>query len=180
MLEKLKKVRPFWWFVAFFIAMNILWIGPSFFGARTLRRGVEAPAFSLPEVRDASRRIALEQLRGRTVLMVFWATWCDACLSELPVIEEIAARYRDRGLVVVGMNVEPGNRAGVQRFLEGRSISYPNVIVDSPTSEAYRVSLLPAIYVVDREGLVCRGFAGRTGKFRLSRAVEKCIGPAAD
>jgi hypothetical protein len=96
-------------------------------------------------------------------------------MGELPVVSEMLRRHSGQGLVVVGMNLEPENRPVVGRFLATRSIAYPNVTVDASTADAYGVSLLPAITLVDRDGLVCRGFRGRTGKLRLSRAVKRCI-----
>ncbi|MBW2260479.1 MAG: TlpA family protein disulfide reductase [Deltaproteobacteria bacterium] len=175
MLEKLKKVKPFWWFVAFFVAVNILWIGPAILGGGTLKKGSVAPAFSLPLIPDSSERLSLESLRGSTVLLVFWATWCDACLAEIPVVIDLSNRYGDRGLVVVGMNLEPENRPGVGRFLSTSSIPYRNVTVDGQTAAAYRVGVLPAIVLIDRAGTVYKGFTGRTSGFRLARAVERCL-----
>jgi thiol-disulfide isomerase/thioredoxin len=175
MLEKLKKVRPFWWFVAFFVVVNALWIAPAFLGGSALKKGTPAPAFSLPLIEDSSEHLSLGSLQGSTVLLMFWATWCDACLAEMPVVAELSKRYADRGLVVVGMNLEPENRPAVGRFLSKSSIPYRNVSVDGRTAAAYRIGVLPAIYLVDREGGVCRGFTGRTSGFRLARAVERCL-----
>jgi cytochrome c biogenesis protein CcmG/thiol:disulfide interchange protein DsbE len=177
MLEKLKKVRPFWWFVALFVIVNAIWIAPTFLGGGTLKKGTPAPAFSLPLVAGSSGQLSLESLRGSTVLLVFWATWCDACLAEIPVVIDISRKYADDGLVVVGMNLEPGNRPAVGRFLESHSIPYRNVSVDGRTAAAYRVGVLPSITLVDREGNVCGGATGRASGFRLARAVERCLEP---
>ena len=175
MLEKLKKVKPFWWFVAFFVIVNALWIAPAFLGGGALKRGTAAPAFSLPLVPGKGESLTLESLRGSTVLLVFWATWCDACLAEIPVVIDLSHLYADRGLVVVGMNLEPENRPAVARFLSSGSIPYRNVTVDGQTAAAYRIGVLPALYLIDRGGTVCKAFTGRTSGFRLSRAVERCL-----
>jgi thiol-disulfide isomerase/thioredoxin len=175
MWERIKAVRPFWWFVAFFAAINLLWIAPSFLGARALSRGTSAPDFALPLVPSAGGRLSLGELRGRAVVMVFWATWCDACLAEIPVVEEISRLHPAEGLVVVGMNLEPEDRPGVARFLESHPLGFENVSVDEATAAAYGVRVLPTIYVVDAAGRICRGFTGRTSGFRLKRAVEACI-----
>ena len=144
MLEKLKKVRPFWWFVAFFVIVNALWIAPAFLGGGALKKGTEAPAFSLRPLPDAPEKLSLESLRGSTVLLVFWATWCDACLAEIPVVVDLSRRYADRGLVVVGMNVEPENRAGVERLLSSRPVPYRNVTVD-PRRYAVAITTVPVV-----------------------------------
>ena len=168
-------MKPFWWFVAFFVAVNLLWIGPSLLGAGTLEKGSVAPPFDLPLVAREGERITLEEARGATVLLVFWATWCDACVAELPLIARMAEEYSGRGLRVIGMNIEPDDRLRVARFLVRRGIEFPNAAVDGATSSAYRVKILPSIVIVDKTGRVCRSRAGRTGRLRLGRAVESCL-----
>ena len=164
-----------WWLAVFLVAINVLWAGPAFLGRRTLREGDEAPAFTLPRIDDPGSDVSLGSLRGSAVMLVFWATWCDSCVAEIPTIAQVARKYSGRGLEVVGMNLDPGERAGVLAFLRARDVGYPNVGVDEATSSLYRVDLLPTLYLVDRGGRICRGFTGRVGARRLARAVEACI-----
>ncbi len=164
-----------WWLAIFLIAINVLWLGPTFLGRGALEEGEQAPAFALPRVDDPEAVVSLGSLEGSTVLLVFWATWCDSCVAEIPVIARIERKYRDKGLAVVGMNLEPESRASVAAFLRARGVKYANVSVDDATSSLYRVNLLPALYLVDGKGRICRGFTGRVGPRRLESAVEKCI-----
>ena len=176
MWDRLKRIHPIWWLAAFLVLINVLWIGPTFLGHGSLRQGDEAPGFALPRVDDTGEIVSLESLRGSVVLLVFWATWCDSCIAEIPVVGKVARAYGDRGLAVVGMNVAQGSGADVARFLKARGVAYPNVTVDGSTAAQYEVSLLPAIYVVDAGGKVCKAFTGRVGPRRLASAVEKCMG----
>lgn len=174
MWERLKQIRPFWWFVAFFVLVNVLWLGPSLFGGRTLKKGVQAPSFHLPRLGQAGESLSLGDVAGHVTVLAFWATWCDACMAEIPVLVELARQQGASGVKVVGMNLEPENRPAVERFLASRPLPYPNVVVDQATAEAYRVKILPTIYVLDGQGRVCRGYTGRVGAMRLGRAVQRC------
>jgi len=175
MWERLKRVHPFWWFAGVFVLINALWIIPNFTGAGGLPAGEPAPGFRLPEVSGAGASISLEDMEGRTVLLLFWATWCDACIAEIPTVRSVAERYSGRGFSVLGMNLDGGDREAVASFVARGSIPWKNVLTDEKTAAAYRVRILPALYLVDAEGRVCRRFSGRVGEGRLSRAVEQCL-----
>jgi thiol-disulfide isomerase/thioredoxin len=174
MWDRFKKVHPFWWFAIFFVAVNVLWLGPMLLGGRTLTAGIEAPPFELARV-EGGDTIDLADLEGSTVLLVFWATWCDSCVAEIPVLTRIHEKYENRSVRVVGMNLEPESRGAVRGFLKARAVPYPNVMVDPVTANAYKVKILPTIYLVNREGEVCRGFTGTVGEGRLTRALEDCM-----
>ncbi len=112
-----------------------------------------APDFRLPDLEGGER--SLSDLRGRVVLLHFWATWCGPCVDAIPHDNDLLGRYGPEGLVVLGMNLDR-DAAEVGRFLEDNDVCYPVLRVDADTRRAYEVSSLPTTVLVDREGRVRR------------------------
>jgi cytochrome c biogenesis protein CcmG, thiol:disulfide interchange protein DsbE len=98
---------------------------------------------------------ALRELRGRTVLLVFWATWCNPCREESVVVNDAWRRWHDRNVVVVGISTDTPGQGDPAIFATEHGLRYP--IVQDTTREAtsaYRVDTLPTLVVVTRDGKV--------------------------
>jgi peroxiredoxin len=110
-----------------------------------------APAFTLADL--DGRSVSLATLRGQTVLVYFWATWCPYCQKELPAtVQELARRYRDRQLVVLAVNIEEG-RDKVRAWVKKHGLTLPVLLdTDGEISGAYRVTATPTAVLVDRDG----------------------------
>jgi len=111
-----------------------------------------APEFALP-ARDGGE-IALSSLKGQVVMINFWATWCGPCRQEMPLLEQIHARYEPLGFTLLGVNVEPDSSAAT-RWLEGTPVSFP-ILFDTKNAVAEQFGVLgmPSTVFVDREGRV--------------------------
>lgn len=124
------------------------------------REGRAAPDFQLRTLDGAVTR--LSNYRGQFVLINFWASWCGPCRGETPDLEAFYRQYRDRGLVVLGVNQqEPEGTA--RSFAELFEVTYP-ILLDRTggVSDGYRVSTgLPISFFVDRDGVIRRIFIGR-------------------
>lgn len=124
-----------------------------------------APAFSLPRFDGGT--LTLASLRGKYVLVNFWASWCVPCRDEAPLLERAWRQYRDRGLVVVGVNIqdlEPEARKFIAQF----KVSYPNVRDrDGRVSRAYGTTGVPETFFIDRDGRVVRKFPGAAIEWRI-------------
>ena len=112
-----------------------------------------APDFSLPTVAGSgSESLRLSDLKGRVVLVNFWASWCSPCISELPAMERLYARLKDRGFVILGVGVDdqPESLAEFQRKY---ALTFP-LVVDSAgeVKTRYKLNGVPESFVVDREG----------------------------
>jgi cytochrome c biogenesis protein CcmG, thiol:disulfide interchange protein DsbE len=117
--------------------------------------GKPAPAFSLSVVHNGEpgSRLSLEAFRGRPVLLDFWATWCGPCRMEAPILSRVAQRYRDRGVVVIGVNT--GDKPGLAgRFAEEEKLAYPVVYDDVGIGGDYGVQSLPTLVMIGRDGRV--------------------------
>ncbi|MEW6427073.1 MAG: TlpA disulfide reductase family protein [Thermodesulfobacteriota bacterium] len=115
-------------------------------------KGAPAPAFSLADL--DGRKQGLDDFSGKTVLLNFWATWCGPCRAEMPALNRLAEKYRDRGLVVVGVSVDQGPDV-VIAFLKKLQVSFP-VLMDSDmaVTEQYKVYAFPTTFLIDAKGTV--------------------------
>ncbi len=116
--------------------------------------GAPAPAFSLPRL-EGSGDISLASFRGKTVVLNFFASWCDPCKREAPDLESVWRRYRSDGLVVLG--VDSGDARGdAKRFLSAHGVTYP-VVFDPGEKLAqglYPLPGLPVTYVINPAGRI--------------------------
>lgn len=145
--------------------------------ADRLARGelVHAPAFSLERL-DHEGTLSLADLRGKPVVINFWASWCGPCKDEAPVLQETYERYRDRGLVVLGVDVKDF-RQDARRFMRRYGITYP-VVYDGKGSTIGRWGLrgYPETFFVDRSGkLVGDRIAGAVDIERNRETFERGI-----
>jgi cytochrome c biogenesis protein CcmG, thiol:disulfide interchange protein DsbE len=116
--------------------------------------GAPAPAFSLSRL-DGNGKLSLASLRGKTVVLNFWASWCGPCKREAPALEQLWRQYKGRNVVVLG--VDSGDaKSDARRFLDAHGITYP--IVSDPdelvAANRYAVPGLPVTYVIDRQGRI--------------------------
>jgi len=121
-------------------------------GAATIAVGQPAPPLVVQELGGAT--FDLEQTRGKVVLVNFWATWCEPCRQEAPILEEFYEAHHGEDLEVIGLSMNrPREREAVQKAIQ--SVSYPTAIAAEAKSNGFgAVRVLPVTYVVDRSGTV--------------------------
>lgn len=141
----------------------------------------EAPVLTLPVLTAADgigpvgASVSTADLRGRIVVLNFWASWCDPCQREAPVLEQVAARYRGSGdVTVVGVNVQD-LREKALGFVERNKITFPSLRDGEDDSmHAYQVPALPETFVIDAEGRIALKIAGQlTDAAQLTNAIEQ-------
>lgn len=119
----------------------------------------DAPGFVLPRL-GAPGSIDLATLRGRVVVINFWASWCVPCLDEAVVLEATWQRYRDREVVVLGVNVQD-LVPHAERFLRQTKTTYPAVRDrDNSVYRAYGLTGVPETFFLNRAGRIIRKFPG--------------------
>jgi thiol-disulfide isomerase/thioredoxin len=125
---------------------------------RFFRDPKPAPAFALRDL--SGREISLASLRGKVVLLNFWATWCPPCRAEIPDLVALQEKYRDT-LQIIGISEDEGGVDGVKRFAAEHAINYP-VAMTTPQIEKMfpGISALPTSFILDRESRVVQKHVG--------------------
>lgn len=144
-------------------------------GARTpLRVGDPPPAVSLPDLAGHSLRIP-DDVRGKVVVIHFWAAGCSSCKEEMPAMEGLYRKFQSRGLAVLAINVgQP--RAAVKSYLQGLGVSYP-IYLDQDTRAAreYEVVGVPKTVILDRSGVVRYKILGSATAASLTKLVTSLM-----
>jgi peroxiredoxin len=127
-------------------------------GARAPRAGFLAPGLELAAL--DGERVRLDDLRGRPVLVNFWATWCGPCRVEMPHLQEAFEAHVDQDLVVLGVN-QMESPPGVAAFVDDAGLTFPILMdSDSDASRVWRVRGLPTSFFIDRQGIIRDVFIG--------------------
>jgi cytochrome c biogenesis protein CcmG, thiol:disulfide interchange protein DsbE len=122
-------------------------------------KGDAAPDFTLRRL-DSDGQLALSELRGKVVVLNFWASWCDPCREEAPVLERTWKEYGPTRLVVLGVDSNDLGSAG-RRFAERYGMTYPLVHDGSQKlTRPYGLTGLPETFVIDRRGRILGAIAG--------------------
>lgn len=135
-----------------------------------------APAFDLPDL-DGGGTTSLASLRGRVVVLNFWASWCDPCKDEAPILEDWWRRTgRPQGVALLGIDSQDLSD-DARAFATAYGLTYPLVHDDgSGVSHAYGVSGFPETFVIDAEGRAVAWFPGPVTAKGLDEAVAKAAG----
>ena len=140
--------------------------------------GGPAPAFSLRRL-DTNGTLALASLRGKPVVLNFWASWCVPCKGEAKMLEDAWQRYRSQGVVFVGIDWHDV-KSDARRFLDHHGVTYPTVLDGSGSiTDRYGVVGVPETYFIDRRGrLVGEHIVGTVvnQKDRFRSGVEAALG----
>ncbi len=129
-------------------------IGP----AQAVEAGQAAPEFQLKDLRG--QPVSLAGLKGKVVVIDFWASWCGPCRESMPFLEKLSKTYRDKGLVVLGVNIDNELKAA-QKFLSEVPISFAVVNdAEKKVAKAYGPPTMPSSYLIDRQGRVRHVHAG--------------------
>ena len=109
--------------------------------------------FMLPDL--SGEQLNISDLKGRVVLLNFFATWCPPCRDEMPAIEEVFQTYRDKGFVVLGISRDEDGRKAVEPFVKEFSLTFPVVLdPEMQVFQLYFVRGIPVTYLLDRQGRI--------------------------
>lgn len=145
-------------------------------GRRPAAPGISLPVLTAGDgIGPVGSEVSSEDLKGKIVVLNFWASWCDPCELEAPVLEEVAARYRDtEDVVVLGVDVQDLREEALS-FVQRNGLTYPSLRDGTDEAQhAYEVPALPETFVIDQKGMVALKVAGQlTDPAQLTTAIEQ-------
>lgn len=160
-------------FMAFALSTMLLTSAPP--AAQAVGEGALAPEIGLHDLQGKPVRVS--DLRGRVVLVDFWASWCAPCREELPVLETLYRKFRDKGLVVIAVGLDK-EAANLAKFLRATPLSFPVVHdADGAVANRYAPPKMPSSFLIDRKGLVRHLHAGfkASDKTLLERQIAALL-----
>ena len=140
--------------------------------------GAVMPPFSLERLQGG--RVAPSELRGKIVIIDFWATWCPPCREEMPWLVKMAKRFESRGVVFLAISEDdpPGQVPLVTAFAREVPGLERFALLGNPEIEtAYGVTSLPTLFVLDREGRLVETFVGSADEATVVALVERLAAP---
>jgi peroxiredoxin len=165
--------------VAFVIAFGI------YVGYHKARRGGQAfapkvatstlaPDFSLESV--DGKIVRLSDLRGKAVLLNFWATWCGPCKIEMPWFVELQNQYAAQGLQIVGVAMDDASKEDIAKFAKDMGVNYPILIGKEAVGDQYGgVPALPESFIIGRDGKIVDKILGLRGKAEIEDSIKKAL-----
>jgi len=147
---------------------------------------VSAESTRVPLLGAAELRTLLDQRSGQVVLVNFWATWCRPCLDEIPALQSLAERYRERGLVLVAVSLDEPEALDVvvQPFIDRWFPGFRSYLRREPSMDAMVSAIdpawneiLPTSYLIDRDGRVARRLQGGQSEAEFAEALRPLLAP---
>lgn len=156
-----------------------------YFGFHMARRGgsgapsivgksTPAPDFTLEQLNGGN--LKLSDLRGKAVLLNFWATWCGPCKIETPWLVEMQNQYGNQGLQVVGVAMDDSGKDEISKFAKDMGVNYPVLLGKEAVGDAYGgVPALPESFFIGRDGKIVDRIIGLKGKAEIEDSIKKAL-----
>ncbi len=137
--------------------------------------GTVAPPYELADLEGKTVRSS--DFAGKVVILDFWATWCPPCRMEIPHFVSLQSKYREQGLVIVGLSLDAGGAKDVRPFAEEHDINYPLLIASEETANTYGgIVGIPTTFVIDRSGKIVQRFVGYTAPETFEEVIRPLLG----
>jgi cytochrome c biogenesis protein CcmG/thiol:disulfide interchange protein DsbE len=139
------------------------------------QKGSEAPEFTLKNLADG-KEVRLSSLRGKAVLVNFWATWCEPCKIEMPSLVDLQKKYGPQGLQIVGVAMDDADDKEISAFAHKMGVNYMVLRGTENVGDLYGgVDRLPMTYYLDRSGKVVDETMGMAGEATFEDAIKRAL-----
>ena len=135
-----------------------------------------------PEIKasfiNASNGLSLAQMKGKVVVLDFWATWCGPCRMEIPSLVKLYNVYHPKGLELWGLSVEANDGQPNDyfiKFISNANMQYPVGLAAMDTLKAYGINPIPTTVFIDKSGRVALAFVGAHSEEDFNGAIEKLL-----
>ncbi len=136
--------------------------------------GKPAPDFTLKTL--DGKTLTLSQLRGKAVVLNFWATWCPPCKVELPWFVDFQKQYAGQGLEIVGISEDEGGKDKVAAFAKEMGVNYTIAVDDDTVSRKYGdVEDLPTTFYIDRNGKIVQFVMGLADRSEIEEKIKTTL-----
>jgi cytochrome c biogenesis protein CcmG/thiol:disulfide interchange protein DsbE len=139
-----------------------------------------APAFSvtiwnLDRLAMAGQRVSLDSLKGKTIVLNFWASWCIPCQQEAPMFERVWNDYKDQGVVFLGVDADDTDSAAFD-YIEKYNLTYPHAPDQGGRmTKAYRTTGYPETFIINGDGQIMRHFISSPNEAELRSEIERAM-----
>jgi thiol-disulfide isomerase/thioredoxin len=133
-----------------------------------------APAIELKTL--SGETTALSAMKGKVVLLDFWATWCKPCIETMPALQKLHEKYGDKGLTVVGASIDEKGAAVVEPFLKNRKFTY-SMMLDGGAKPAWQslgIRSIPALFLI-KDGQIVQQWVGKPKESEVESAVSELL-----
>lgn len=149
--------------------------GPSENGDRF--NGSPAPDFELKVVDTTGKTLKLSDLKGKAVVVNFWATWCEPCKIEMPWLVDLQKKYGPQGLQIVGIAMDDTDEKIIAGFVQKMGVNYPIVMGTEKVADLYGgIDGMPTLFFVDRAGRIVDHELGLRGMDAIENNIKKSLG----
>lgn len=126
---------------------------------KQLNAGSTPPNFTLPTLNGET--VTLSSLRGKVVLLNFWASWCPPCMEEMPSLQSLYAKFTSKDFVLLAVNIEEDGKVLASQIVKKLGLKFTILLDPSQkTTKLYHLTGVPETYLLDKNGVIAEKFIG--------------------
>jgi thiol-disulfide isomerase/thioredoxin len=143
--------------------------------ALAFKAGDKAPGFKLTSL--AGTEVTLDSLKGKVVLLDFWATWCGPCKQIMPVIQKLSEEFKDKDVAIFGVNTWEKKDGVAKTYMESKKYTYGCLLAGEELAKTYGITGIPTLILINKDGTIAFAETGAGGvtKKMLQEAITAAL-----